>query len=88
MCDDLLFTDTPGPYRNRGDLESEVGVRKACRFKRSWLGDCSGLEDKNFGFQDGKPCLIVKLNRIVNFRPRVSLSFSEIRNPDHYMFSH
>ncbi|XP_033847855.1 sodium/potassium-transporting ATPase subunit beta-1a [Periophthalmus magnuspinnatus] len=59
----------PQPYKERGTVESDNGQRKACRFLRSWLGPCSG-QDPNYGFQDGKPCLIVKLNRIVNFRPR------------------
>lgn len=63
--------DEPAEYKNRGDLESDIGIRKACRFPRSVLGPCSGVEDRDFGYREGKPCVIVKLNRIVNFRPRV-----------------
>ncbi|KAL4656846.1 sodium/potassium-transporting ATPase subunit beta-233-like [Arapaima gigas] len=79
--DAMKFEDCgvePGEYKNRGDLESDVGVRKACRFKRDWLHDCSGMRDPNFGFKDGKPCIIIKLNRIVNFRPKPPTSNSSI----------
>lgn len=68
----------PADYKNRGDLESEVGARRACRFSRSLLGPCSGIEDREFGFRDGKPCIVVKLNRIVNFRPRPPASNDSI----------
>ncbi|XP_022623668.1 sodium/potassium-transporting ATPase subunit beta-1 [Seriola dumerili] len=62
--------DTPQPYKERGSVETDVGQRSACRFSRSLLGICSGITDKTYGFKDGRPCIIVKLNRIVNFRPR------------------
>ncbi|MEQ2163597.1 hypothetical protein GOODEAATRI_031883, partial [Goodea atripinnis] len=73
QTDNMQFEDCgdqPGDYKNRGDLESDMGVRKACRFSKTLLGPCSGLEDPDYGFKQGKPCLIVKLNRIVNFRPK------------------
>lgn len=74
----------PADYKHRGDLESDVGTRRACRFSRSLLGPCSGIEDRNFGFQDGKPCIIVKLNRIVNFRPRPPVSNESIPEEAQY----
>ncbi|KAI2663561.1 Sodium/potassium-transporting ATPase subunit beta-233 [Labeo rohita] len=73
--------ETPQTYTDRGKLESNDGVRKVCRFDRRWLQDCSGLNDKSYGFADGKPCIIVKLNRIVNFRPRPPASNESIPVP-------
>ncbi|MEQ2260623.1 hypothetical protein XENORESO_021448 [Xenotaenia resolanae] len=66
--------DVAAPYKDRGNLESELGQRKSCRFDRKLLKSCSGLDDTSFGFKEGKPCLIVKLNRIVNFRPKAPSS--------------
>ncbi|XP_034557137.1 sodium/potassium-transporting ATPase subunit beta-1a [Notolabrus celidotus] len=60
----------PQSYRDRGLLESEQGQRKACRFSSKLLEDCAGDNDETYGFKDGKPCIIVKLNRIVNYRPK------------------
>lgn len=69
----LIYADVPDTYKMRGEAESDAGLRKACRFRRSWLGSCSGETDEFYGFKEGKPCLIVKLNRIVNFKPKVGL---------------
>jgi len=73
QTDDKYYEDCsvePQTYKERGILGDDLGQRKACRFSRTWLGPCSGDIDPNYGFKDGKPCLIVKLNRIVNFKPR------------------
>ncbi|XP_077573084.1 sodium/potassium-transporting ATPase subunit beta-1a [Stigmatopora nigra] len=62
--------DTAKPYSEREPIEKDMGQRKACMYRRSWLQSCSGLNDDTFGFRSGEPCIIVKLNRIVNFRPK------------------
>ncbi|XP_061834406.2 sodium/potassium-transporting ATPase subunit beta-1a [Nerophis lumbriciformis] len=49
----------------------KTDVRKACRFRKTNLGVCSDDVDPSFGFGEGKPCIITKLNRIVNFRPKL-----------------
>ncbi|XP_008418898.1 sodium/potassium-transporting ATPase subunit beta-1-like [Poecilia reticulata] len=73
QTDDMKYENCgafPKPYIERGELESNASQRKSCRFSRSELQGCSGEIDTTFGFKEGKPCLIVKLNRIVNFRPK------------------
>ncbi|TRY97964.1 hypothetical protein DNTS_000293, partial [Danionella cerebrum] len=49
-------------YFMQDDLE-ESAERKACQFNRSSLGACSGLQDRDFGYSKGKPCILVKMNR-------------------------
>ncbi|KAI4892865.1 hypothetical protein NFI96_000758 [Prochilodus magdalenae] len=55
-------------YFMQDDLE-ESAERKACQFKRSWLGPCSGLQEKDFGYSAGKPCILLKMNRILGYLP-------------------
>ncbi|XP_041669191.1 sodium/potassium-transporting ATPase subunit beta-3-like [Cheilinus undulatus] len=45
-------------------------VKKVCQFKRSTLRQCSGLSDTSFGYAAGKPCIIIKMNRVIGLRPR------------------
>ncbi|XP_060231410.1 protein ATP1B4 isoform X1 [Meriones unguiculatus] len=59
----------PGQYFIQDGDEDED--KKACQFKRSFLKNCSGLEDPTFGYSTGQPCILLKMNRIVGFRPEL-----------------
>ncbi|KAM9184423.1 sodium/potassium-transporting ATPase subunit beta-3 isoform 3-T3 [Mergus octosetaceus] len=56
---------TPGKVFDQND----VADKKACRFNLSELGQCSGKEDKTFGYSKGTPCVLVKMNRIIGLKP-------------------
>uniref|UniRef100_A0A3Q3IX14 Sodium/potassium-transporting ATPase subunit beta n=1 Tax=Monopterus albus TaxID=43700 RepID=A0A3Q3IX14_MONAL len=50
--------------------ESKEMAKKACRFKRGNLTSCSGLSDTSFGYSEGKPCVLLTMNRIIGLKPR------------------
>lgn len=68
----FVFLDVPSEYKERGPYDSDPGERKVCRFKLEWLGNCSGINDESYGYREGKPCVIIKLNRVLGFKPKAS----------------
>ncbi|OWK05697.1 ATP1B3 [Cervus elaphus hippelaphus] len=42
----------------------------ACQFPLALLEACSGVDDPTFGYQEGRPCILVKMNRIIGLKPQ------------------
>ena len=38
--------------------------KRSCQFNRTVLDECSGLQDRSYGYQSGQPCVLIKLNRV------------------------
>ncbi|VFV32966.1 sodium potassium-transporting atpase subunit [Lynx pardinus] len=71
--DEMIFEDcgnVPSEIKERGEFNNERGERKVCRFKLEWLGNCSGINDETYGYKEGKPCVLIKLNRVLGFKPK------------------
>ncbi|XP_053188000.1 sodium/potassium-transporting ATPase subunit beta-2b isoform X2 [Scomber japonicus] len=61
---------TPDHYfvqDDSGDVKNNP--KRSCQFNRTILEDCSGVGDRYYGYQDGQPCIIIKLNRVIGMLP-------------------
>uniref|UniRef100_F7E9J9 Sodium/potassium-transporting ATPase subunit beta n=1 Tax=Monodelphis domestica TaxID=13616 RepID=F7E9J9_MONDO len=53
-----------GQYFNQIEFHAPNHTKFSCKFTAEMLQNCSGLTDPNFGFGEGKPCFIIKMNRV------------------------
>ncbi|XP_029794246.1 potassium-transporting ATPase subunit beta [Suricata suricatta] len=60
---------TSGKYFFQEGFAAPNHTKFSCKFTADMLQNCSGLADPNFGFAEGRPCFVIKMNRIVKFLP-------------------
>ncbi|RMC21491.1 hypothetical protein DUI87_02357 [Hirundo rustica rustica] len=63
-----------GQYFIQGGNDSEE--KKACQFKHLLLQNCSVIEDPMFDYSKGQPCILLKMNRIIGYRPGAGVPMS------------
>ncbi|XP_041094376.1 sodium/potassium-transporting ATPase subunit beta-2-like isoform X1 [Polyodon spathula] len=60
----------PGQYFTQDDSDNvRNNPKRSCQFNRTMLEDCSGLEDQYYGYRNGQPCVLIKLNRVIGMKP-------------------
>lgn len=63
------YTCTRGEYFLQSQFSAPHHTKWSCPFSRTTLGACSGISDPTFGYNSTMPCVIIKMNRIINFLP-------------------
>ncbi|KAJ0062090.1 hypothetical protein NL108_015678, partial [Boleophthalmus pectinirostris] len=56
-------------YKQEDSGEVKNNPKRSCQFNRTILEACSGIGDPHYGYQEGKPCIIIKLNRVIGMLP-------------------
>uniref|UniRef100_A0A3B3ZE38 Sodium/potassium-transporting ATPase subunit beta n=1 Tax=Periophthalmus magnuspinnatus TaxID=409849 RepID=A0A3B3ZE38_9GOBI len=60
---------TRGQFHIQPHFTAPNHTKWSCPFTQNMLGPCSGVTDPTFGYNSSRPCVIIKMNRIINFLP-------------------
>uniref|UniRef100_A0A7N8XR43 Sodium/potassium-transporting ATPase subunit beta n=1 Tax=Mastacembelus armatus TaxID=205130 RepID=A0A7N8XR43_9TELE len=60
-----FYNCTKGKYFIQKTFSAPHHTKWSCPFTQSMLGECSGLEDPSFGYNGTRPCVVIKMNRVM-----------------------
>ena len=78
--DQFLSEYEPGYWANAGASQTKCHMgrgpltkQEACEFNKEWLSDQGSdikcITEEHYGYYHGKPCILVKLNRVYGWQP-------------------
>ncbi|XP_018589166.1 sodium/potassium-transporting ATPase subunit beta-2a [Scleropages formosus] len=67
MNNDVCSPDQYFVQEDSGEVRNNP--KRSCQFNRTMLEECSGIVDRYYGYRDGKPCILIKLNRVIGMFP-------------------
>ncbi|NWR46144.1 ATP4B ATPase, partial [Regulus satrapa] len=60
----LNINCTNNTYFIQDTFDGPNKTKLSCKFTSDMLQNCSGITDPTFGYPEGKPCFIIKMNRV------------------------
>ena len=88
--DEFLVEYEPGYWANAGAVLTKcdppptdpLTESKTCEFNKEWLSDVNSdykcITEESYGYLHGKPCILVKLNRIYAWNPTPYYNITEV----------
>ena len=89
--DKFLNEYEPGYWANAGATQTKCDKRmeplteeEACEFNKEWLSDINSdykcISEEKYGYLHGKPCILIKLNRVYGWNPRPYYDIEEVKS--------
>merc|ERR1712117_99261 len=91
--DKFLAEYEPGYWANAGASQTKCHMgrppltkQEACEFNKEWLSDQGSdikcISEEHYGYYHGKPCILLKLNRVYGWQPVPYQNVTEVERLD------